>query len=81
MEWPGGEGHHVECQVPRRIPRVLPFVGHGDDIAIEEVRPVVIAAATASGGGPGLVGVAIQPVADHVVVELFTPQEPRIGYL
>ena len=39
---------HVKRQIPRRVPRVLPFVGHRDDVAIEQVRPVVIAAVFAA---------------------------------
>ena len=33
----------VEGQVPRRIPGILPFVGHGDDVAVEHVEPVGVA--------------------------------------
>ena len=35
---------HVKRQVPRRVPRILPLVRHRDDVAIEQVRPVVVAA-------------------------------------
>lgn len=36
------EGHHVESQVPRGVPGVLPLVGHADNVAIEQVTPIRI---------------------------------------
>src|SRR5215470_13132470 len=29
----------MEREIPGRIPRVLPLVGHGDDVAVEHVEP------------------------------------------
>ena len=37
----------VEGQVPRRVPRVLPRVGHRDHVVVVEMRPVVVAARAA----------------------------------
>ena len=38
-----GQRDHVERQVPGGVPRVLPLVGHRDDVLVVEVRPLVIA--------------------------------------
>ena len=48
------EQNHVEAQVPGRIPRVLPLIWHGDDVAIEQVRPIAIAPVPALSRGRGL---------------------------
>ena len=48
---------HVERQIPRREPRVLPLVRHRDHVAVVEVPPVAVAAPLArSGGGGGCAG-------------------------
>ncbi len=69
--------HAVKGQVPGRKPRVLPRVGHQDDLADCEVLPVVIARTPpALPWRCRLVGIALEPAAYRVVVELFTPQQP-----
>jgi hypothetical protein len=40
-----GDGDRVEREVPRRVPRVLPLVGHGDHVAVEHVVPVHVSGA------------------------------------
>src|SRR5213075_1283066 len=37
------EREHVEREVPRGVPRVLPFVGHRDDVGVQHVMPMVVA--------------------------------------
>lgn len=74
-----GEGDHVECGVPGGEPGVFPLVGHGEDVAGEEVVPVVIAALEACGGGGGAVAVSFEPVGDDVVVELLGPEEAGVA--
>src|SRR5947208_2440176 len=64
----------VERQVPRRVPRVLPLVGHGDDVGVIEVRPVGVAAALARLGRRGLRGIAVHPLRDVDRVELLAPK-------
>ena len=44
-----GQRDAVEGQVPGGVPRVLPLVGHRDDVAVVEVRPLVVAAREALG--------------------------------
>ena len=34
------ERHAMESEVPGRIPRVLPLVGHGDHVAVVQVLPI-----------------------------------------
>ncbi len=64
----------VERQVPGRIPRVLPLVRHGDHVRVVEVSPLVIAAFRALRGRGRIARIALQPVLDHVVIELLGPQ-------
>ena len=45
-------GMVVKRQVPGRT-RVLPFVGHGDDVVVDHVEPVAVAEGTARGEGGG----------------------------
>ena len=74
-----GKGDHVEGQVPGGVPRVFPFVGHGDDVAVVEVEPVGVAARGAGGRGRRLLRVALQPIPDDVMIELLVPEQPGVG--
>ena len=73
------QGEDVEGEVPGRVPGVFPLVGHGDDVAVVHVVPVVVA----RGGLPRRlerVGAALlQPLVHVVVVELLGPEHPRQG--
>jgi hypothetical protein len=64
------QGEHVKGQIPGGIPRVLPLVRHGDDVAVVHVVPVIIARRRLSGRlervGPALV----QPLVDVIEVKL-----------
>ncbi len=73
------DGDHVKRQVPGRVPGIFPFVGHENHVAVEQVRPVAVAPAAARSGGGGMLGIAGQPVTDHVMVELLAPEQPGIG--
>ena len=73
-----GERDHVEREVPGRVPRVLPLVGHRDDVAVVQVLPVAVAAVLAACGRRRLVGIAVEPVLDDVVVELLAPEQPGV---
>ena len=74
-----GEGDHVEGRVPGGEPRVLPLVGHRQDVAGEEVAPVGIAAAQAVLRRFRPVAIALEPVFDDVVVELLGPQKAGVA--
>jgi hypothetical protein len=72
-----GERDRVERQVPRGEPRVLPLVGHREDVGGVEVAPGRIAAGQAAGRRRWAGGVAVEPAADVVRVELLAPEHPR----
>ena len=38
-----GQGHGMEGQVPGRIPGILPLIRHGDDVAIDHMKPLLVA--------------------------------------
>src|SRR5205823_6919447 len=72
------EWDHVEREVPRRKPRILPLVWHRDDVAIEKVRPFFVPAVESLGRRWRLRRITRQPFANHVVVELFAPKQTRV---
>ena len=74
-----GKRDHVEGQVPGGEPGVLPLVGHRDDVAVEQVRPVGVAALGAAGRRRGLRRIALEPVLDDVVVELLAPEQAGVA--
>ena len=63
----------VERQVPRGIPRVFPFVRHGNDVSIVQVRPVNIAHALAFWRRWRLRGIAVEPRPHVEPIKLFRP--------
>ena len=78
----------MESQIPGRVPRVFPLVGHGNDIGVVQMPPVSVAAVPARGRRWWLRRVALQPSADIEVKELLAPDhsgkrlaldEARIG--
>src|SRR5437764_4518974 len=72
------EWDHVEREVPRRKPRILPLIWHRDDVAIEKVRPFFVPAVESLGRRWRLRRISRQPFANHVVVELFAPKQTRV---
>ncbi len=66
----------VERQIPGRVPRVLPLVGHGQDVRVEHLRPGSVPALVALDGRRRERGVSLEPVAHDVVVVLLRPQQP-----
>ena len=57
-----GRGDAMEGQVPGGEPRVLPIVGHRQDIGAVEQTPVAVAAVPSLGRRWRLGGVAVQPL-------------------
>ena len=68
----------VKCQVPGGIPGVLPFVGHGDDVVVDHVEPVAVAAGTAR-GVEGVGAVLLQPGVGIKIVVLLGPEHAGEG--
>ena len=67
----------VKRQVPGRKPRILPRVRHRDHVVVVEVRPIVVAAVPGARRRRRLRRIALQPIANDVVVELLAPQHAR----
>ena len=63
----------VKRQVPRGIPRIFPFVRHGNDVRVVEMFPVRVAAVLAFGRRRRLGRVAAQPFRHVVVIKLLAP--------
>ncbi len=72
-----GQRQAVERQVPGGVPRILPLVGHGEDVEVVEVQPVVVASPAPGPGRRGAGRIARQPLLDVVVVELLGPHHSR----
>src|ERR1700726_1675583 len=72
-----GKRNAVECQVPSRIPRVLPLVWHGNHVSVVQVSPLMIASLPSLLGWAWVVRVASQPILDDVMIELLGPEHPR----
>ena len=68
-EWNG-----VERQVPGRVPGILPFIGHRDDVGIDHVEPFTVAAG-AIAGAERVSAVLVQPVGQVEVVVLLAPEQ------
>ncbi len=69
-----GQGQAVEGQVPGRIPGIFPLVGHGDDVEVVEVMPVVVTAVSPGCWRGWGGGIAVQPLVHVEVVKLLGPQ-------
>ena len=70
-----GERDDMEGEVPRREPGVLPLVRHRDDVGVEHVLPMDVAAF----GGiatQGIDAVVAEPAAHVVLVGLLRPEHP-----
>ena len=74
-----GQRQTVEGQVPRRVPRVLPGVGHRQDVVVVQLAPVAVAAVQARIRWRPAGRVAVEPLRDVVVVQLLAPDEPGEG--
>jgi hypothetical protein len=70
-----GQRHAMECEIPGRVPRVFPFVGHRDHVGVVQVRPLAVPALTTVGGRRRLPGISVEPLPDFVVVELLRPEQ------
>src|SRR6516225_2369029 len=69
----------MECEIPRREPRILPLVRHGKDVAAIEMHPIRVAPTEARGGRRRLLRIPVQPDAGFIAVELFAPDHSGEG--
>ena len=77
VDEPEGEG--VEGEVPGGIPRVLPLVGHGDDIAVEHVEPLSVSRVPPPRPHERVGIVLLEPGVHVEQVVLLGPEHPREG--
>src|SRR5262249_20403167 len=73
------ERNTVERQVPCRIPGVFPLVGHGDDVSVMHMPPLVIATIPALRRRERIAGITIEPLFNDIMIELFRPKHARDG--
>ena len=72
------ERERVEGQVPGRVPRVLPLVGHRDDVLVQHVEPLPVPRLPKA--GMERVGVVlVQPVVAVEEEELLAPEHAGNG--
>jgi len=71
------ERHAVKRQVPGGVPRVFPFVGHGDHVGVVQVQPFAVTAVLSLRRRRGLGRVTDQPARHFVTVELLAPDHSR----
>ena len=69
----------MKREVPRRIPGILPFVWHGDDVRVVEVRPLVIAPLLPTVRRLGSDRGRRSATPYDVVIELLGPKQGRKG--
>ena len=74
-----GERDAMEAQIPRRVPWVLPLVGHHEDVVAVEVSPDGVAPVSSCRRWRRLLDVAVEPTLDVVVVVLLAPDESGEG--
>ena len=67
----------VECQIPGRVPRILPLVRHGDHVGVQHVEPFRVPHVVPSGPEKGMALVLAQPLFQIEVVVLLAPQHSR----
>ena len=67
------EDDAVEREVPRRVPGVLPLVGHREDVVVVQVPPAGVAPGLPRRRRRRLGRIAVEPAGDVVVIELLAP--------
>lgn len=72
-------GKLFSTNILHNYPWIFPLVGHRDDVHVEEVQPLKVASLEPGRWGWRLSAVTFEPLLDDVVVELFTPQQARVG--
>src|SRR5207302_631462 len=63
------ERNAMERKLPRRVPRILPFIRHRHDALVVKMAPFGVAPAFAFGWRLRLARIAFEPILDDVVIE------------
>ena len=64
----------MEREIPRGVPRIFPFVRHRHDALVVKMPPLCVAAILSLRRRRGLTRIAVQPILNHVVIELLRPK-------
>ena len=67
----------MECEIPRRVPRVFPLVRHRDDVGVVEMAPLMVSCLAPLRRWWWKIRIAVEPGSHLVVVVLFRPQHSR----
>ncbi len=69
------QGDAVKREVPCGEPRVLPLVGHDEDVVTVQMPPILVASAQAVGRRRRLSRVAVEPPLEIKVIKLLAPNQ------
>src|SRR5207249_5307090 len=65
----------MESQVPGCVPWKFPFIRHGEDIGVVQMRPVTVASPQTFRGWRRASRIARKPPTDIIVIELLAPKK------
>ena len=68
------QGNAVKREVPRCVPRIFPFIWHGQNVFVVKMRPILVAAVPALWGWRGGSRIAFEPSSNIVVIKLLGPE-------
>ena len=71
--------HTMKCEVPRRIPGILPLVRHRDYVRIVEMAPFMISPIDPLGRWIRSARVAFEPLLHDIVIKLLGPEQAAKG--
>src|SRR5258707_13291375 len=61
----------MKRQIPCGVPRILPFVRHGNNVVVVKMSPILVAAVPALVRRLGAGGIAFKPNAPALMIKLF----------
>ena len=73
------DGNAMKGEIPGGVPWVFPLVRHGNDVFVVELRPILVAALLALFGRLGPGGIAFEPRANLIMIELLGPEHTGKG--
>ena len=69
----------MESQIPGSIPRIFPFVRHGDNVVIDHVKPFAVPDALAAVRAHRVDAVFLEPFVGIEKEVLLAPEHPGQG--